>query len=253
MMRPLIFLFILIFSSTALANTKCIAHRGYHKDAPDNSLEAIQIADQLGADGIEFDIVHTQDGIAILNHDKSLKKTSIDAAGETCPMGTPVSDMTLEEIQAKCVLKNGATIPTLEDVMNQLAQSPTMVFLELKDMPTAHTSSLMKKYYQGKEEQLRVIAFSKKNIKGLKSNDKKFWKGVKFQKLMAQPFGVTRSMGVNVFIHAYKTRRKFFKRLNKKRELGIWTVNKESNLTMLMNDGVDFITTDKLETCLELK
>lgn len=251
MKKSLAIILLSLLSLSAFAETKCIAHRGYHKDAPDNSLEAFQIADQVGADGVEFDIVHTKDGVAIVNHDKSLKKTSMDAAGESCPVTTPVGDMTLEEIQSKCVLKNGATIPTLADVLDLLKDSPTMIFLELKDMPSTHTSALMKKYYQGKEEQLRVIAFSKKNIKGLKKMDKKFWKGVRFLKLTAQPYGLQRAMGVNVFITAYKARRSFFKKL--KRELSVWTVNKEAHLMMLIQDEVDFITTDELETCLALK
>lgn len=251
MIKPFILSFTFIISLSALAETKCIAHRGYHKVSPDNSLEAIQAADQLGADGIEFDIVHTKDGVALVNHDKSLRKTAMNLAGEYCPIKKSITEMTLEEIQSKCTLKNGSTIPTLEDVLELLKGSSSMMFLELKDMPSAHTSSLMKKYYQGKEELLRVIAFSKTNIKGLKKNNKKFWRGVKFLKLSAQPYGLPSTMGANIFIKAYKVRRRFYK--NIKRELSVWTVNKESDLQMLINDGVDYITTDELETCLSLK
>ena len=250
MIKLLSLIFMALFSLQALAQTKCIAHRGYHHNAPDNSLEAINLADQVGADGIEFDIVHTKDGIALVNHDKVLKKTGMDSLGESCPLDTPISQMTLKEIQSKCTLKDGSAIPTLEDVVESLKYSSAMLFVELKDMPSTHTSAIMKKYYSGREDQLRVIAFGKKDIKGLKSHDNKFWKGVKFLKLTAQPFGIQRSMGVNVFLGAYKTRRKFFKRL--KRELSVWTVNKETQLKMLIDDGVNFITTDNIEACMKL-
>lgn len=50
-------------------DVKIIAHRGYHwEGAEENSLEAIQLSNDV-ADGAEFDVRLTADGIMVLSHD----------------------------------------------------------------------------------------------------------------------------------------------------------------------------------------
>lgn len=46
-----------------------IAHRTCALDAPENSVEGIKLAPQLGADGVEFDVRLTRDGTPVLMHD----------------------------------------------------------------------------------------------------------------------------------------------------------------------------------------
>jgi glycerophosphoryl diester phosphodiesterase len=58
-----------------------IAHRTCPRHAPENSLEGIRKAADLGADGVEIDVQRTLDGVPILMHDKTLWRT----AGLYCP------------------------------------------------------------------------------------------------------------------------------------------------------------------------
>lgn len=58
------------------------AHRGARAHAPENTIEAFQLALRLGATGLESDIWITSDGIAVLDHDgevrsRRFKKTQI--------------------------------------------------------------------------------------------------------------------------------------------------------------------------------
>ncbi|EDK72333.1 glycerophosphoryl diester phosphodiesterase [candidate division TM7 genomosp. GTL1] len=48
---------------------KIIAHRGYHKNHPENTLAAFQEALQKGADAIELDAHETKDGQLVVHHD----------------------------------------------------------------------------------------------------------------------------------------------------------------------------------------
>lgn len=48
------------------------AHRGASALAPENSLEAFLLADELGADGVELDVRLTRDGVPVVVHDRSL-------------------------------------------------------------------------------------------------------------------------------------------------------------------------------------
>jgi glycerophosphoryl diester phosphodiesterase len=45
------------------------AHRGGCAHAPENSLEAFQLALRLGANGLETDVWVTKDGVAVIDHD----------------------------------------------------------------------------------------------------------------------------------------------------------------------------------------
>lgn len=50
------------------------AHRGARADAPENTLEAFQLALELGATGLESDVWITADGEAVLDHDGVVRK-----------------------------------------------------------------------------------------------------------------------------------------------------------------------------------
>jgi glycerophosphoryl diester phosphodiesterase len=49
------------------------AHRGARAHAPENTLEAFELALRLGASGLESDVWLTADGIAVLDHDGVVK------------------------------------------------------------------------------------------------------------------------------------------------------------------------------------
>ena len=50
------------------------AHRGARAHAPENTLEAFDLALRLGASGLESDVWLTADGVAVLDHDGVVKK-----------------------------------------------------------------------------------------------------------------------------------------------------------------------------------
>lgn len=52
------------------------AHRGASGDAPENTMSAFRLAEQVGADGIELDVRLTADGVPMVLHDDTLDRTS---------------------------------------------------------------------------------------------------------------------------------------------------------------------------------
>ncbi|MNK06429.1 putative glycerophosphoryl diester phosphodiesterase 1 [compost metagenome] len=91
-----------------------VVHRGDWRNAPENSIKAIENTIKLGADMVEIDIQKTKDGQLILMHDKTLNRTTTGKGN--------VADFTLEDIK-KLYLKSGIgiethhKIPTLEEAM----------------------------------------------------------------------------------------------------------------------------------------
>lgn len=90
------------------------SHRGDWRNAPENSLQAIQYCIDMGVDIVEIDVQESKDGVLVLIHDKSVDRT-------TKHKGL-VKDFTLEELK-KMNLLNGIgsktpnTIPTLEEAL----------------------------------------------------------------------------------------------------------------------------------------
>lgn len=97
--------------------TLICAHRGYWRDVPENTLEAVQAALDLNAETIELDVRLTHDGVPVLMHDWALDRTT---SGSGFVADWPAQHVT------ELVRRDGAgqptniTVPTLEDALVQL-------------------------------------------------------------------------------------------------------------------------------------
>jgi len=101
---------------------KIIAHRGFSKKYPENTLLAFQKAIAEGADGIETDLRLTIDNEMILYHDRSLKThTGVDAKPEA------LSLLALKELD----IGEGERIPSLSELL-KLAEEKVTLILEIK-------------------------------------------------------------------------------------------------------------------------
>lgn len=96
-----------------------IAHRGFTRTFPDNTLEALEAAIRMGVDGVEFDVRETSDGEFVVFHDAKLH-------------GSGIKDLTLEKIQA-VRLERKYRIPTLMEAL-RLCSGRTGLFVELKEV-----------------------------------------------------------------------------------------------------------------------
>ena len=91
-----------------------IAHRGDWRNAPENSIQAIQNCIDLGVDMVEIDVRKTKDNQLVLMHDETLDRTTTGKGY--------VSDWTLDSLQ-KLFLKNekgiatSQKIPTLKEAL----------------------------------------------------------------------------------------------------------------------------------------
>ena len=67
---------LLAWQSFAAPETiKCVAHRGEEFAAPEASRPAFELAMKLKADIIKLDVQSTKDGVVVVSHDKTLKRT----------------------------------------------------------------------------------------------------------------------------------------------------------------------------------
>ena len=94
-----------------------IAHRGFTRQFPDNTLEAFEAAIDIPVDGIECDVHETADNHFVIFHDKEI-------------MGHDISQMKLEEI-GEVRLREKYRIPTLEQTL-EMCRGKTLLNIEIK-------------------------------------------------------------------------------------------------------------------------
>lgn len=110
--------------------TEIIAHRGNAAEAPENTLAAVRLAVEAGADGVEIDVQASRDGVPVVIHDETLERTT-DGRGL-------VAEHTLAELQALDAgawfdaRHAGERIPTLEAVLALLRPTALAIHIELK-------------------------------------------------------------------------------------------------------------------------
>ncbi|WP_417336517.1 glycerophosphodiester phosphodiesterase [Halobacteriovorax marinus] len=251
-MKIFLLLILASISSTLNAKPYCISHRGVTENSIENSMSSIQNAINVGSDGVEFDIHHTKDGHAILMHDEDLVRVAKSRDGRKCPVTSLVKDLRLREIQNNCVLKNGEEIATLEEALQYLETRDLYTFLELKDSPNTRSIQLIEEYNRQKPELLRVISFESKALRVLKKlrQISDFWRDVELMRVYKfLPFSFS-DYGVDIY---YKTRfMAWLPRLFGK-ELGVWTVDEDKDLRRVIKRKIKFITTNRVERCMELK
>lgn len=118
-----------------------VAHRGDWRNAPENSLPAIDNAIKMGVDIVELDVQRTKDGIIILMHDPTLDRTTTGKG--------KVSNWTLDSIQTLklkngCAIRTKEVIPTLEEALLH-AKGKIMINLDKADRYFDEVYLLMEK------------------------------------------------------------------------------------------------------------
>lgn len=114
-----------------------IGHRGASAVAPENTMAAFREAIAVGADGIEFDVRLTRDGVPVVIHDSSLRRTG----------GLPhrVAELTASEL-AKIDVGSwfarsfaNETVPSLAELFTLFQSNNSTLYLEMKcDSPAEY-------------------------------------------------------------------------------------------------------------------
>lgn len=118
---------------TSIVETKknilVCAHRGDWRNAPENSIQSIKLASQMGVDMVEIDVRTTKDDVLILMHDETIDRTT-SGNGK-------VSDLNFSDLQ-QLHLKNAIgtwtkhKIPTLEEAL-LFSKDKVNLNIDLKD------------------------------------------------------------------------------------------------------------------------
>lgn len=233
----------------AYSQTKVIAHRGFWdvKGSAQNSITALEKAQNLKIYGSEFDVQTTADGILVVNHDDTIK-------------GMVIENMTFDKLK-DIKLNNGEKLPTLEQylIAGQKDKNVQLI-LEIKphktkgneDKAVSATINLVKKY--NLEDQVEYISFSLNVCKELIRLSPK--SQIAYLRSDISPKEL-KDMGFTGLDYHHKVLLDMKPEwIAEAKTLGLsvnaWTVNDVETMKKLIEKKVDFITTDKPEELKKL-
>lgn len=232
------------FSQSSFHSNKVIAHRGAWKTKghPQNSLASLREAIRLNCEGSEFDVWMTSDEVLVVNHDHDFQ-------------GTDIETSTYEQLLTK-KLPNGEKIPTLEEYLTEgMKQTGTKLILEFKPSRISVARServgeLSVKTVQklGAEKWVDYITFSFEGGKKAIATDPKA--NVAYLNGDKTPAELKEAgfFGFDYNIRVLKNKPEWIREAH---ALGLttnaWTVNLLEEMAWLLEQQVNFITTDEPE------
>ena len=234
-----------------------IGHRGASAVAPENTLAAFRKAIEVGADGIEFDVRLSRDGVPVIIHDETLCRTALRP--------DRVADLSGEELQN---VNAGSwfsadygdeKIPGLQQLLEDFSSNNALLYLELKcgasEIPNlvAVTSGLLEHYSIC--ERTIVECFDLRAIEAMKQHAPHIKTAALFEPTLTNPTAllsgralVKRALDVGAdeiaLHHRLANKRTIEAARDAKLRVVVWTVDDPRWLTRSQELGIDCLITN---------
>ena len=132
-----------------------IAHRGASGNAPENTIAAFQLAQEIGVDAVELDLHGTADGEVVAIHDSTLPRTtSLTGNVNQATLATLKSGDAGSWFASEFA---GEPVPTLEEALTCIG-TDTIAVLEIKD-PNITEQVITKIHQTGARARVVIISF----------------------------------------------------------------------------------------------
>ncbi len=248
-----VFWCLILFSTTSMAQNfqwnknPVIAHRGAFKknNLPENSIAALKEAFRLNCYGSEFDVHQTKDGVLVINHDNDHK-------------GLVIAKTTYEELK-KIPLSNGESIPTLESYLEEgKKQRGTKMILEIKPdkdpqrmrQVTDAVVAMVKKLKA--QEWVEYIGFNYASMQRVLELEPTATVAYLNGDVSAEQLKKDGFAGADYHYTIYKNSDWFSKAKALGLTLNAWTVNGAADMQWLLDNKVNYITTNEPELLFEI-
>jgi glycerophosphoryl diester phosphodiesterase len=252
----------------ALPLPRAIGHRGSAGTHPENTLESFRAAAATTAPYIEFDVHMTRDGEIVIAHDDHLARM--------CGVDRTIPEMTHAEVAAADAARmftidgssfpfrdKGIRVPRLADVLavlptlrfvieiKQIAPSLVVPMLQVIDRSGMRRNVLVASEHQEPLDEVRKLAPE------IPTNFSYFETGMFFQAMAARDANYQPPGAALQIPREYESWQlvtpdsvAFAHRIGV--EVHVWTVNEESEMTELLEMGVDGIISDYPARLLDL-
>lgn len=238
------------------ARPRVFAHRGFAVAAPENTFGSFSAAISLGVTHIETDVHASKDGIAVISHDPVLDRVASRPGN--------IADFTLAQLQ-RMDLGSGHGFVSLDETLDAYPETFFNIDVKSADAVIPTASAILN---AGAVERVLVSSFSESRrratlrlLPGVATSAS----GPVFAAaLLATRAGVTpllrkildhidavqipeRALGISTTSPAMIS---MFHQAGV--EVHVWTINAASDMSRLLDAGVDGIVTDRADRALEV-
>ena len=243
---------------------KIYAHRSASGYAPENTLEAFELAAKMGADGVELDVHMTRAGELVVAHDEEVGRVA-NGFGLIC-------NMTLPELKKLRFNKTNpeyesAAIPTLREVYELLKPLGLNVNTELKTSRVRY-EHIEEKCVRlademGMTDGVLYSSFNRASLMLLKRMDPRARVGLLRtpvgklnDRKVIDPWDLAHLLGIDA-IHPHFSELLLYNEADKAHAKGmqvnVWTVNEEADIRKSLAAGADMLIGDYPDRMVKIR
>lgn len=244
-------------TTTSCSTTRVWAHRGASAHAPENTLEAFDLAHAQGADGAELDVQRSADGHLVVIHDETVDRTT-DGTGRVVDL--ELADLVRLDASRGHDAHRGADgaswhggpvrVPTLAAVLDLLAPTGMTVNIELKNSvapyPGMESEVLAAAGAAGLRDRILCSSFNHRSIARLRELDPGVALGILYSQQLVRPWESGAAFGATAIHPGHWLLGT--EDLAAARQAGlatnVWTINRGDQLDAWYAAGVDAVITD---------
>jgi glycerophosphoryl diester phosphodiesterase len=231
-----------------------IAHRGASGEAPENTLAAFDLALRQGADGIEFDVHLSSDGVPVVIHDSRLERTT-SGSGRVGDLPSAI----LKRLDAGSWFNRryparalnryaGLKVPTLAEVLAWVRKRKCLALVEIKQVrhgyPGIEREVVGEIHRAGIAPMTTVISFDLPTLERIRQVDSRLALGLDFTRPMLAMRRANSVGATSLLPHwAFATRRFTDRAHGAGFRVFVWDLARRALMRRKILDGVDGIIT----------
>ena len=224
-----------------------VGHRGLAGLAPENTLVSFREAIRAGADWLEFDVRFASDGVPIVIHDASLKRTTSGRG--------PVRARSLAEIRKLDAGSwfdprfAGERIPTLDDVLKLASRIRLNIEIKAHAAPARRAAQAVwsRVKRSGLQQRTLISSFDPNVLKALRDLDPKVSLGFPWQIGLRDP--VRRALALKSRMMLFEVGGLSERKVRRCRDVGlevwVYTVNEPEEMRRVLDLSIDGLITDR--------
>jgi len=208
-------------------------------------MAAFREAIAVGSDGIEFDVRLTRDGVPVIIHDNTLRRTT--------GLSHPIADLTWSELESLEV-----AVPSLEELFTLFEENNLMLFLEMKVDSAAEHAPLAEACCKlvdehSFKERVFVECFDLAALEVVKSIDPELKTAALFQPRLTRPsvsdqriIDHAKAVGASALALHYRLARESLvqKAIDADMRVAVWTVDDPEWIARAKSIGIEALITN---------
>ena len=237
-------------------NTLIFAHRGASGSAPENTLEAFELAARMGAHGVELDVHICRTGELVVAHDETVDRVT-DGTGL-------ISRLSLKELKSLSVNHahaeyRNARIPMLSEVFQLLRNTGLSVNIELKnsiiDYPDLERKVLEAVGRDFDPDRVLFSSFNHFSMLRMKKLNPSARCGLLYEAVLVRPWEYAKQLGMDAihphFSEVLLSAGGCASAHAEGIQVNTWTVNSQDAIDAVLRKGADILITNEPDQALK--